>query len=98
MRTNCMVPILVLALVSSALAEDPKKNCLSSVEGERANVDLTAQKDQLDLTDNQCESVTGKELRVKLLEIPQEDEKPMSLTFGAKNLGGILRFRVPFSF
>lgn len=98
MRTICMVPILVLAIVSSALADEPKKNCLSSVEGEGANVDLTAQKDQLDLTGNECETVTGRELRVKLFEIPQEDEKPMSLTVGAKNLGGILRFRIPFSF
>jgi hypothetical protein len=98
MRSICMVPILVLVLASSALAEESKKNCLNSVEGEGANVDLTAQKDQLDLTDNECETVTGRELRVKLFEIPQDDEKPMSLTVGAKNLGGILRFRIPFSF
>ena len=98
MRSIGMVGLLAALATASASAEDARKPCLGSVHGEGANIDPYSRTDQLDLTDNQCESVTGKELRLKLFEIPQEEEKPMSLSLGAKNLGGVLRFRIPFSF
>jgi hypothetical protein len=66
---------------------------------ERGGVDdPPAQGNRLLLTDNQCESLRNRELRVPLLEIPQEKEDPMALSLGAKNGGGALRFRIPFSF
>ena len=42
------------------------------------------------LTGNQCEAVKRRELRVPLLEIPQEGEDPMSLSVGTKGDGGTL--------
>jgi len=98
MRKIGMVGFLVFFITASAWPDDGKKPCLNSVYGAGEKIDSTAQPDQLYLTDNQCESVTGKELRLKLFEIPQDEEKPMSLSVGAKNLGGILRFKIPFSF
>lgn len=56
------------------------------------------QGDQLFLSGNQCESATKRELRLSLFEIQQEAEDPMSVTLGVKQGGGILRFRIPFSF
>jgi hypothetical protein len=98
MRNIGMVGLLAVLATSSALAEDARKPCLGAVHGEAANIDPYSRIDQLDLTDNQCESVTGRELRMKLFEVPQEEEDPMSLSVGAKNLGGVLRFKIPFSF
>ena len=49
------------------------------------------------LTDNQCEALKTRELRALLLEIPQEGEDPMELSIGIKNSGGIIRFKIPFS-
>jgi hypothetical protein len=98
MRNMGVVGLLAVLATASALAEDARKPCLGAVQGEGANIDPYSRTDQLDLTDNQCESVTGKELRLKLMEVPQEDEDPMSLSLGAKNLGGVLRFKIPFSF
>jgi hypothetical protein len=48
--------------------------------------------------DNRCEASTNRELRLPLLEIPQEDEDPMALSLGAKYNGAILRLKIPFSF
>lgn len=94
-----MVGFLVMLAVTPAVADDAKeKSCLGHVEGEGAKIDSTTRTDQLALTDNQCESVTGKELRMKLFEVPQDGEDPMSLSLGAKNLGGVVRFKIPFSF
>lgn len=99
MRRIGMVGFLVMIAAASAVAgEAKKKPCLGAIEGQGAYIDPTERKDQLDLTDNQCESVTGKELRVKLFEIPQDGEDPMSLSLGAKNVGGVVRFKIPFSF
>ena len=98
MRRIGMVGLLAALATASASAEEARKPCLGSVQGEGENIDPYSRTDQLDLTDNQCESVTGKELRLKLFEVPQEEEDPMSLSVGAKNLGGVLRFKIPFSF
>ncbi len=98
MRSIGMVGLLAALATASALAEDARKPCLGSVQGEGANIDPYSRTNQLDLTDNRCELVTGKELRLKLMEVPQDGEDPMSLSVGAKNLGGVLRFKIPFSF
>ena len=50
------------------------------------------------LTGNECEALKRREARVPLLELPQEDEDPMSLSVGTKGDGGMLRFKIPFSF
>jgi hypothetical protein len=50
------------------------------------------------LTSNQCEAVKRRELRVPLLELPQEEEDPMSLSLGTKGDGATLHFKIPFSF
>jgi hypothetical protein len=50
------------------------------------------------LMDNQCEALKSRELRLLLLEIPQEEEDPMALSLGAKSNGVVLRFKIPFSF
>jgi hypothetical protein len=50
------------------------------------------------LTGNQCEAVKRRELRVPLLEIPQEEEDPMSLSIGTKADGATFYFKIPFSF
>jgi hypothetical protein len=50
------------------------------------------------LTSNECEALRRREARVPLLEFPQEDEDPMSLSIGTKGDGGTLRFKIPFSF
>ena len=50
------------------------------------------------LTENQCEAERQHELRLKLLEIPQNKEDPISLSVGTKGDAGIVRFKVPFSF
>jgi hypothetical protein len=61
-------------------------------------VDSTAQADLPVLTGNQCEAVKRRELRVPLLEIPQKEEDPMSLSVGTKGDGGTLYLKIPFSF
>jgi hypothetical protein len=98
MRSIGMVGLLTALATASASADDARKPCLGAVYGGGEKIDPYSRTDQLDLTDNQCESVTGKELRLKLIEVPQEEEDPMSLSVGAKNLGGVLRFKIPFSF
>ena len=37
------------------------------------------------MTENQCEAERRHELTIELLEIPQDREKPMSLSIGAKD-------------
>jgi hypothetical protein len=56
------------------------------------------QVDRLFLSGNQCEAAAKRELRLSLFEISQEEEDPMSVSLGVKQGGGILRFRIPFSF
>jgi hypothetical protein len=88
--------VFVMLLSVSADADEAKKRCYDSLDA--SNQPDYAQGDQLYLTDNQCDAVAKRELRLKLFEIPQEDEDPMSLSVGAKGLGGVLRFKIPFSF
>jgi hypothetical protein len=89
---------LVVALVAaSAHADDTRKRCYDSFDGSGQASGPSTQSDQL-FTPDQCDALTKRELRLKLFEVPQEGEDPMSLSVGAKNMGGILRFRIPFSF
>ena len=98
MRNMGVVGLLAVLATASALAEDARKPCLGAVQGEGANIDPYSRTDQLNLTDNQCELVTGKELRLKLMEVPQEDEDPMSLSLGARILAAYCDLKIPFSF
>jgi hypothetical protein len=92
-----LVALVVALAGSSAWADDTGKRCYDSFNGGGQADGSSAQSDQL-FTPDQCDALTKRELRLKLFEIPQEDEDPMSLSVGAKNMGGILRFRIPFSF
>jgi hypothetical protein len=60
--------------------------------------DTSAQGKEALLVDNQREALRSHELRVPLLEIPQEEQDPAALSLGAKYNGLILRLKVPFSF
>jgi hypothetical protein len=85
------------ALVSGfAEAMDENRPCLDLLEENGAMDDLVAE--QPLLARNQCEALKTKELRALLLEIPQEGEDPMQFSLGIKNGGGMLRFKIPFSF
>ena len=89
---------LFAALVAvSAHADDTRRRCYDSFDGSGQADASSTQSDQLFIPD-QCDALTKRELRLKLFEIPQDGEDPMSLSVGAKNMGGILRFRIPFSF
>jgi hypothetical protein len=50
------------------------------------------------LTENQCEAIKNRELRVPLLEIQQDKDDPIEFSLGSKGDGVIFRFKVPFSF
>lgn len=89
---------VALALVTIPVhAERSKVPCLGVAEGAGAADDLAPYGAQL-LSDGQCEAVTRREFRLQLLEIPQDGEDPMALSIGIKNGGGLLRFKIPFSF
>jgi hypothetical protein len=90
---------LVAALVTvSADAMDTRAPCVDLLKENGRVDDSTAQADLPFLTGNQCEAVKRRELRVPLLEIPQEGEDPMSLSVGTKGDGGTLYLKIPFSF
>jgi hypothetical protein len=90
---------LIAALVTaSADAMDTKAPCVDLLK-ENGRVDDSPALTELPfLTGNQCEAVKRRELRVPLLEIPQEEEDPMSLSMGTKGDGATLHFKIPFSF
>lgn len=50
------------------------------------------------MTENECEAVKRHQLQMRLLEIPQEEEDPMGLSVGSRDKGGMLYFKIPFSF
>jgi hypothetical protein len=96
MRQLGMIGILAALVTAPALAENAKQPCLGSFAN--GEPDGPAPGAQLILTDNQCESVTRREFRLQLLEIPQDGEAPMALSIGIKSGGGLIRFKIPFSF
>jgi hypothetical protein len=90
--------IFAAAVAVSAAATDTKMACFDLLEENgKLNVS-TAQADLPFLTGNQCEAAKRRELRVPLLEIPQEEENPMSLSVGTKGDGATLHLKIPFSF
>jgi hypothetical protein len=87
------------ALIStSADAFDEFKACPDLLEEVGATATSSANGEQPLLLKNRCEAVKREELRAPLMRIPQETEDPMELSFGIKSNGGMLRFKVPFSF
>jgi hypothetical protein len=93
-----IISIFAALVTVSADAMDAKRPCLGLHEESGGADDSPAQGKQPLLPDNQCEALKSRELRVPLLEIPQEEEDPMALSLGAKSNGLILRFKIPFSF
>ena len=89
----------LLAVLAAVLAQagDRKKLCVDLLD-DADRSDRPEQRTETLLTEDQCEAAKQQEFRVPLLEIPQEDEDPMALSLGAKQGGGILRFKIPFSF
>jgi hypothetical protein len=87
------------ALVTvSASAEDAERPCVGLAE-ERGKADQPlTQSEQPLMTANECEALKRRELHMRLLEIPQEEEDPMGLSLGSKDKGGMLYFKIPFSF
>jgi hypothetical protein len=93
-----MIGVLVALAAISATAEAAQKRCFDSLNLPGETYEPTTEAEKTQLTENQCEALNSRELRLRLFEIPQESEDPMSLSVGAKNLGGVLRFKIPFSF
>ena len=98
MRWISLIGIFAALVTVSADAMDSKAPCVDLIK-ENGKVDDSPALAELPfLTGNQCEAVKRRELRVPLLEIPQEEEDPMSLSVGTKGDGGTLYFKIPFSF
>jgi hypothetical protein len=93
-----IIGIFAALVAVSADAMDANRPCLGLHEESGGADDSPAQDKQPLLLDNQCQALKSRELRVPLLEIPQEEEDPMALSLGAKSNGLILRFKIPFSF
>ncbi len=98
MRWIGIIGIFAVLVAVSADAMDVNMPCSGLLEEKGWADDLPAQGTQQLLMDNQCEALKSRELRLPLLEIPQEEEDPMALSLGAKSNGVVLRFKIPFSF
>ena len=98
MRQTVLTAMFTALVAVAAYADDGRGPCIGSFEVTEKTDDLLPQSAQLHLTDNQCEAAIKREARLPLFEIPQDKEDPMALSLGVKNLGGILRFKIPFSF
>jgi hypothetical protein len=77
---------------------DVNRPCSGVLEEKGWADDSPALGEQPLLMENQCEALKSRELRLLLLEIPQEEEDPIALSLGVKNSGAVLRFKIPFSF
>lgn len=82
---------------SSADAMDVAPGCPGFFEDTAAEDPLADDELPL-LRNNRCEATKTQELRAPLMRIPQDKEDPMELSLGIKNGGGVLRFKIPFSF
>ena len=85
MRWIGILGILAALVTGSAYAMDANRSCLDLLEENDGAKVSPAQDEQPLLTDNQCEAMKSRELRVLLLEVPQEEEDPMALSLGIKN-------------
>jgi len=96
-RSIGIIGIFAVLVTVSADAMDTKRPCAVLLE-EKGRLDESPAQGSLPLlTDRQCEALKSRELRVPLLEIPQEEEDPMSLSLGVKGGGATLHFKIPFS-
>lgn len=98
MQQGTAIGVFVAFAVISATADAAQKKCFDSLSLPGETYEPSTEAERTELTENQCEALNKRELRLQIFEIPQEGEDPMSLSVGAKNLGGILRFKIPFSF
>lgn len=97
MRWIGILAAFAVLISTSADAFEQNRTCPGFPEG----IDTTASPpngEQPLLLENRCEAIKREELRAPLMRIPQDDEDPMELSFGIKSNGGMLRFKVPFSF
>lgn len=100
MRQIALISVFAALAAVSAFAQEAREPCYGTFEPTKeAEAEAPPPEGaELHLTDNQCDAVAKREVRVPLLQVPQEDEDPMGLSLGVKNLGGLLRFKIPFSF
>ena len=98
MRWIGIIGVFAAFVTVSADATDTKAPCLDLVSEDGRVRDSPALAELPFLTDNQCEAVNRRELRMPLLEIPQEEAGPMALSLGTKGDGATLHFKIPFSF
>lgn len=106
MRRIAIIGILATLLALSARAADERRPCIGLLD-ERAGTDGSVPRPVQPappeagpplLTENECEAVKRHELHMQLMEIPQEKEDPMGLSLGSRDQGGVLYFKIPFSF
>jgi hypothetical protein len=83
---------------TSAGAQDADWTCSGLIEEVDTADSAPTRDDQPFLTENRCDAMKSQELRAPLMRIPQEEGDPMELSVGVKNNGGMLRFKIPFSF
>ena len=98
MRWIGIIGIFAVLVTVSADAMDTKRPCSGLAEEKGNKVDLPAPSELPLLTDRQCEALKSRELRMPLLEIPQQEEDPMALSLGTKGDSATLHFKIPFSF
>jgi len=99
MRQIALITVLATLTAVSAAAQEAKEPCYGTFEPTKKAAEAPPPEGaELHLTDNQCEAAVKREVRVPLFQVPREDEDPMALSLGVKNLGGMLRFKIPFSF
>ena len=96
MRYFGVIGVLAALIATPVCADNVKKPCVGLRE-ETDRSGHAAERDDLLLTEEQCEAAKRQEFRLKLYEIPQAGEDPMALSLGAKQGGGIIRFKIPFS-
>jgi hypothetical protein len=89
--------VVTAIIVTQVFAENVKKPCVGLQLDTDPSVHAEERKGVL-MTDEECEGAKRRELRIPLFEIPQDGEDPMSMSLGAKESGGIVRFKIPFSF
>jgi hypothetical protein len=90
--------ILAVLAATSVDARDANRTCFDLLEDVDAADNAPTRGEQPFLTENRCDAMKSQELRAPLMRIPQEEGDPMELSVGVKNNGGMLRFKIPFSF
>ena len=95
MRWTGILGVVAMLACASANAQDATRTCLGLLDPADG---MQRRDEQPLLTKNRCEAMEREELRAPLIQIPQEDEDPLELSFGVKNNGGTLRLKIPFSF